>query len=176
MDGQKLTAETPTTSLAKATELSSSVVFQPPKLTDLIEVIDLMGTVASRVREDKSSDLPSAAGPRSGKAGQTQNTSARDAAIAAAPPPAVMQQKLIRHLEQEVSRVEKQAKSLSHSRENGAAFVLAELYKKIRRLTSLITDILQASAEMIKRFYISVFIDNQPLVVTGGTLKESDAT
>lgn len=171
MDGPTMSAESASTSLTASAD-APSAVFQPPRLKDVIEVIDLMSTVASRVREDKSSDLPAAAGAGSGRGSSQTGTSTRDDAIAAVPATVVMQKKLVEHLEKEITRVEKQARALSRSNSRGSAHALAELYKKIRRLTSIISDILEASAEMIKRFYVSVFIDHQPLVVTGGTLKE----
>ncbi len=85
-----------------------------------------------------------------------------------------MQQKLVEHLEREVKTIERQARSLRNSNVRGSGFMLSELYRKIRRLRSLIGDILHASAEMIKRFYVSVFIDRQPLVVTGGSLAHTE--
>ena len=172
MDGLSMSAETASTSLSTSSEQASSVVFQPQRLKEIVEVVDLMGTVASRVREDHSGDLPSAAGASSARAAGQTGTSARDDAIAKIPAPEIMQQKLVEHLEKEVFRVERQAKSLARSDKRGSAHALSELYRKIRRLTSMISDILEASAEMIKRFYVSVFIDHQPLVVTGGSLKE----
>ncbi len=176
MDGLSMTAETPSASSGSVSESAPGQVFQPPKLREIVEVIDLMGTVASRVREDSSGDL---GGGGSGGAGQAQTggatgTSARDDAIKNAPAPAIMQQKLITHLSAEIKRVEQQARTLMRSNQRGSAFLLAELYRKIRRLTALIADILSASADMIKRFYVSVFIDRQPMVVTGGSLAASD--
>ncbi|MFA4875625.1 MAG: hypothetical protein WC690_09840, partial [bacterium] len=97
-----------------------------------------------------------------------------DQAIANVPAPGVMQQKLISHLEKEIAAIEKQAIHLARSRRRGSAYLLSELYRKIRRLTAIIADLLEASAEMIKRFYVSVFIDRQPLVVTGGSLVRSE--
>ncbi len=175
MDEGVAGAEMPKARTTTMTSAAREQVFQPPKLREIVEVIDLMGTVASRVREDKSGDLPTAAGANAGKAaGQTSAATARDEAIARAPAPAIMQRKLVQHLEQEVKRVEKQARVIARSKKSGSAYLLSELYKKIRRLSSLIKDILEASTEMIKRFYISVFIDHQPLVVTGGSLKEEE--
>lgn len=148
-------------------------VFQPHALKEIVEIIDLMGNVASRVREDKSSDLGAGGGTTTSGAAQT-GTSARDQAIANVPAPEVMQQKLIAHLEKEIVAIEKQATRIARSRKRGSAYLLSELYRKIRRLTAIIADLLQASAEMIKRFYVSVFIDRQPLVVTGGSLVRSE--
>lgn len=167
------TSPTPT-SLSSTTDNAPSIVFQPQKLKEIVEVVDLMGTVARRVREDGASD-PAAAGAGSGGGQQgATGTSARDDAIAKAPPVAVMQQKLVEHLLQERKDIQRQAKAMARSNAPGAAWTLTELYKKIRSLSSLITQILHASTAMIKRFYISVFIDQQPLVVTGGSIAQSD--
>lgn len=174
MDGPSLIAEAPRTDVTKVTETAPAIVFQPQKLKEIVEVVDLMGTVAARVREDASSDIPGATGGKAQGSGQQTGTSARDDAIAKAPPVAVMQQKLVEHLEREVKTIERQARSLRNSNVRGSGFMLSELYRKIRRLRSLIGDILHASAEMIKRFYVSVFIDRQPLVVTGGSLAHTE--
>lgn len=154
-------------------ESAPARVFQPHALKEIVEIIDLMGNVASRVREDKSGDLGAGGSTATTGAAQT-GSSARDQAIANVPAPEVMQQKLVAHLEKELKSVEKQARKLARSRKRGSAFMLSELYKNIHRLTALIADLLQASAEIIKRFYISVFIDRQPLVVTGGSLARSE--
>jgi len=173
MDGPSVSAETPKADIIKVTEVAPAVVFQPQKLKEIVEVVDLMGTVAARIREDTPSDTPGASGSGSG-AQQKSGTSARDEAIAKAPPVAIMQKKLVEHLEREVKTIEKQANALKMSNARGSGFLLSELYRKIRRLRSVIGDILHASAEMVKRFYVSVFIDHQPLVVTGGSLAHTE--
>lgn len=174
MDGLSVTAETLSASSGNTSETAPGQVFQPPKLREIVEVIDLMGTVAMRVREDSSGDMGGGGSAGQAQTGGATGTSARDDAIKNAPIPAVMQQKLITHLNEEIKRVEQQAKTLMRSNRRGSAFLLSDLYRKIRRLTALISDILSASADMIKRFYISVFIDRQPLVVTGGSLTRSE--
>lgn len=161
-----MSAETTSASLTQGSHNAPRQVLQPPQLRKMMDVIDLMDTVAMRVREDSSYDLPIAAGARRGQTGgaQTGGTSTRDDAIAHVPVPAVMQRKLVTHLEQEIKHIERQARTIARSNRRGSAFLLTELYRKIRRLTALIADILSASADMIKRFYISVFIDRQPMV------------
>ncbi|MSR67581.1 hypothetical protein EXS65_02020 [Candidatus Peribacteria bacterium] len=172
MDGVSPIAETPKSTLKNSPNVISDKVFQPPKLREIVEVIDLMGTVASRVREDKRGDLPvtgtAAAGTGTGQTG----TTARDEAIAKIPTPEIMQQKLVEHIRKEVRTVEKQAKKLGRSQSPGSAYLLSELYRKIRRLSSLISELLAASTEMIKRFYVSIFIDRHPIIVSDGVSKE----
>jgi hypothetical protein len=174
MDAPKLGAERQTSAVTSVAESAPVAVFQPRQLKEIVDVIDLMGNIASRVREDSSGDLPQASGAGAKAAAQTGTVTARDQAIAAIPPVPIMQQKLISHLQKEVRSLERQARKLAWSRQRGSAHVLSELYKKIRRLSSFIADIIRASAEVIRRFYISVFIDGQPLVVTGGTLVQGD--
>ncbi len=144
-------------------------VFQPQKLTEIVDMIDLMGSISERVREDNSGDTGGAGG---GTAGATQGTggakttSPRDIALANLPVPQVMQQKLIKHVKSEIHALEKQVGSLSHSNSKGSAFMLTELYKKIRRMHSMIDDMFRASADMVRRLYIAVFVDRQPLLLT----------
>jgi|GEM_PF-412182 len=152
-----------------------NVVYQPPKLTQIVEIIDLMGTVATRVREDNAGDWTGASGSQSGaSSGTGDDTSTRDQAIAKAPSIPVMQKQLIKHLEQEMKTIKKQVRLVSSSKARGSAYLLNELYKKLRRMSELVSQILGASAEVIKRFYVSVFIDHQPMVVRGGSLAPSE--
>ncbi len=171
MDAPKLSAAPTPIAPTTVKETAPSAVFQPQKLKEIVEVVDLMGTVANRIREDNSGDLPGGGARGSQK---SSGTTARDEAIAKAPPVAVMQQKLVAHLKEERAEIQKQAKAMAHSNAPGAAWTITELYRKMRRLSSLISQILEASADMVKRFYISAFIDRQPLVVTGGSIVQSD--
>lgn len=173
MDGPKMSLETGSQSVSKTIENAPTIVFQPQKLKEVVEIIDLMGNVALRVREDSSGDM-GGGGTAGAKAQQKTGTSARDEAIARAPAVEVMQQKLVQHLRQEMASIQRQARRTARSNARGSAWTLAELYRKMRSLSSLITEILHASTEMVKRFYVSVFIDRQPLVVTGGSIAQSD--
>lgn len=177
MDAGVLTAEQPKSNLTKVSEKAANMVFQPQKLKEVVDIIDLMGNVATRVREDSSGDMSTGTGVGGQQRAQQGaiGTSARDEAIAKAPPIPVMQQKLVEHIEREVTQLRRQMRSVErHASRPGAAYALNELYKKVRRLTTLISSLLHASSEMIKRFYISVFIDKQPIVVTGGTLLQME--
>ncbi len=175
MDGLGLIAETPRTDLTKVSNAAPAVVFQPQKLKEIVEVVDLMGTVAARVREDTAGNLESGGSNSSGQgSGQQSGASSREDAIAKAPAVAIMQKKLVEHLEKEVKIIEKKARTLKSSNARGSAFLLSVLYRKIRRLRSFIGDIFHASAEMIKRFYISAFIDHQPLVVSEGSCAHTE--
>lgn len=148
-----------------------NIVYQPPKLTQIVEIIDLMGNVGTKVREDNAGDWTGASAQLAGgRSGTGDDTSVRDQKIAKAPPVPVMQKQLIRHLEKEMKKVRKQTRAVSRSRAQGSAYLLNELYKKLRRLSELASQILTASADVIKRFYVSVFIDHQPMVVRGGSI------
>lgn len=176
MDNNLLSAEVSSGTQNRVSERSPSVVFQPQKLKEVVEIIDLMGNVASRIREDNSGDMGGGGGgQQKGGAKGTQGSSARDEAIAKAPPVPVMQKKLVKHLEEEIQNLEKQVRKVRSTKEPGGAYLMNELYKKIRNLTALISRILHASSELIQRFYISVFIDQQPLVVSGSTMLGQDA-
>jgi hypothetical protein len=172
MDGPTLSLAPISNPSDSVSENVPSIVFQPQKLTAVIDIVNLMGTVSQRIREENAGDLPAMRSTKS--SGTGGNTTTRDDAIAKAPPVAMMQQKLMQHLKQERSLMQRQAKTIASSNAPGAAWTLTELYKKIRSLSSLIAQILEASAEMIKRFYVSVFIDRQPLTVTGGSIAQAD--
>lgn len=148
-----------------------AIVFQPQKLTEIVEMIDLMGRISERVREDNSQDVGGGSGgtTASGKKGKATTVSPRDQAIANLPAPLVMQQRLVKHIQKEIDTLAAQASSLSSSSKNGAAFALNEMYRKIRRLYSLMEEIVHAGAELIRRFYIAVFIDKQPILVSGNS-------
>jgi hypothetical protein len=161
-----------TTNLEQGSK-APNVVYQPPKLNEIVEIINVMGNVSTKVREDNAGDWTGAAAQTSGQTGQA-GTSARDLAIKRAPSIPVMQQQLIKHLENEMKIIKKQAKAVSRSNARGSAYLLSELYKKLRRLSELISQIAHASADVIKRFYISVFIDKQPMVVKGGSIATAE--
>ncbi len=138
-------------------------VFQPQKLTEIVEMIDLMGKISERMGEDRSGDMGGQGGSSTTGAGQQKATTTRDDLIAGVPGGPIMQQKLVAHIHQEIHALNKEARKLSRSNRRGAAFLLTEVYKKIRHLSSLIEEILMAGADVVKRFYVAVFIDKQSL-------------
>ena len=150
-------------------------VFQPAKLTEIMDMIDLMGEYSERVREDRSHDMGGGSGAMTTqKANSGGGTSPRDAAIAKLPVPPVMQKQLITHIKGEIKKLSGQAHGISHITANrGSAYLLNEIYKRIRRLSTLIDEIISASADMIRRFYIALFIDHQPLRVDEGSFAQS---
>ena len=144
-------------------------VFQPQKLTEIVDMIDLMGSISERVREDNSGDMGGAGGGTAGGAqggAGAKGASPRDVALANLPIPQVMQEKLIRHVKGEIRSLEKQVGSMSRKNAKGSAFLLTEIYRKIRRMHAMIDEILQASADMARRLYIALFVDRQPLLLS----------
>lgn len=92
-----------------------------------------------------------------------QGMSARDLAIANIPAPAQMQKQLEAHIRAEVKELRKQTKLIIRSRKPGSAYALAQMYAKIRHLNSLLSDLFEASYEVLKRLFVKVFIDKQPI-------------
>jgi hypothetical protein len=77
----------------------------------------------------------------------------------------VVRSQISAHVEKEVQSLEKQARRLAKwSWKKGTAHQLNELYSRIRRLNSLLSSLVEASYEMMKRLYIRIFIDHQPIL------------
>ena len=94
----------------------------------------------------------------------SQGMSWRDQAIANLPVPVVMQQKLHKHIEEEIKELRKQASKITDLRKPGAANHFNQLHAKIHRLNSLLAGLFEASIDVIKRIFIRVFIDKQPIL------------
>ena len=175
MDGPKKSVEQAKNAPSTSAENAPAKVFQPKALKEAVEIINLMGNISTRASEDRSGDMGGGGGGAVTAGGQASGgKSARDIAIEHAPPVPVMQKKLVSHLEREMRNVQKQIRKLSASNQRGAAHSLNDLYKKLRRMSTIISEILRASGEVIKRFYVAVFIDKQPLVITGGKVVDED--
>jgi hypothetical protein len=171
----KSTIESAPSIISSSSEVAHGVVFQPQKLKEVVDIIDLMGNISSRVREDSSGDMGGGGGGQQGDDNTAgAGTSVRDQLIARAPVVSIMQKELVHHLYKEIHTLERQVKETRQKKGKGSAYIIAEMYKKIRKLSSLITEILYASTEMIRRFYIAVFIDKQPIVVSGGKLMKEE--
>lgn len=121
--------------------------------------------ISEVVREEGSQDLGSGAGSFPAARGtQSGGVSFRDQAIKALPSTEVMRQRLTHHLQKEVRELERRAGKLARTVRKGSAYLLNELYAKIRRIQSLIAELIEATAEVVKRLYIRLFIDHQQLV------------
>lgn len=155
--------------LTSSIEKGRLVVSQPGKLRELTNLLEtfenLSARVSERTGEDSSQDLggAGAAGATGGQQG-TRGVSPRDQAIQNLPAGAVMQEKLTSHIRQETRKLEKLAARVARSSAPGSAHTLNEFYAKIRRLNALIHDIFEASLDVLKRLFIRVFIDQQPIL------------
>ncbi len=148
-------------------ERGKLVVSQPEKLKELTLLLEsfenLDARVSERTGEDRSGDLGSGGAMTKGSAAANE-PSARDKAIAKIPEPIAMKKKLQAHIRKEVQNLEKLAISAANTSRPGSAFRLNELYARIRRLNSLLADILESTVEVIRRLFIRVFIDHQQII------------
>jgi hypothetical protein len=141
-------------------------VYQPSKVTALLEDLNTIeaftGKVSEMTGEDRSGDLGSG-----GTAGATQGDdstqSTRATQIANLPAPEVMQQKIEQHIHAEIKQLEKLSKAVARSNQPGSAYHLNELYAKIRRLNSLLATLIDTSMDVLKRLFVRIFIDKQPI-------------
>lgn len=154
-------------SAPRSVETSKLIVRQPSKLAELSKLLEtfdnLDARVGERVGEDRSGDLGGGTGATGGQQGDDA-TSPRDKAIQAMPVPAMQRQRLEAHIHKEMQKLSHQASSLARSSKPGAAYKLNNLYSRIRRLNSLLTELLEAAEEVLRRLFIRVFIDHQSIV------------
>lgn len=154
----------------KSVESNKLIVSQPAKLQELNNILQtfesLNTRVSERTGEDRSGDMGSGAqGSGSGQQDDGTQVSPRDAAIARMPTETrVLQKELTSHIRKETKKLERLAERVSHSTAPGSAHKLNVIYSKIRRLNSLISELLEASIDVLKRLFIRVFIDKQPIL------------
>lgn len=155
-------------SLSASPESAKLIVRQPAKLQELgnllLTIEGLSQRVSERTGEDRSGDLGSGGTAGTGQGDDGTYVSPRDQAIAAMPAPAVIQKQLEKHIRKEVRELQTRARSIARLSQPGSAYLLTELYSRIRRLNQLLAEILEASVEVLKRFFIRVFIDQQPIL------------
>lgn len=154
--------------LTQSAESQKLIVHQPPKMQELNALLETFEALPSRVSEitgeDRSSDM-GAAGNGGKAAASAKQLSPRDQKIAAiSTDPNVLQEQLTAHMKREVEELAKQAKTIERLSRPGAAFQLTALYARIRRLNGLIAEIVQASYDTLKRLFVRVFIDEQPII------------
>ncbi len=124
-----------------------------------------MGNIGESTGEDTSArDLGGAGGGFVATGSSTTTVSARDLAIANLPVAPVMQKQLEAHIEEEVKKLRRQAKQVSRISTPGAAYHLTKIYARIRQFHTLLAALLDAGVEVVKRFFIRVFIDRQPIL------------
>ncbi len=152
----------------RSIESSKLVVRQPAKLAELTSLLETFDNLSQRVSEttgeDRSSDMGGGGGTAgAGTGGQTGQT-ARDIAIGKIPEPVLMRKQLESHIEKEMHTLEREAKAIMGSSVPGSAHKLNEIYARIRRLNALLNQIIEASLDLLRRLYIRVFIDSQPIL------------
>ncbi len=139
------------------------VVKQPPQLESVMVMLNDLEKVTEVVREDKSQDMGS--GSVQGVTGSgSGGVSLRDQSIKSLPSIEVMRTRLTHHLQREVKQLERKAKRMGRSAQKGSAYLLNELFAKIRRIQALIMELMDAAADVVRRLYIRLFIDQQQLV------------
>ena len=132
-------------------------------LADILAAVEEIGKVAETMTEDTSKRDAGGAGLVT-HSGGTVTVSARDRAIAHLPPPAIMQRELEKHIKEEVKKLRRQARSIARRHGPGGAYHLSKLYARIHQLHSLLASIIESGVEAVKRFFIRVFIDRQPIL------------
>ncbi|MEI8230494.1 MAG: hypothetical protein WCG83_05180 [Candidatus Peregrinibacteria bacterium] len=155
------------TDLIPTIDRPALTVTQPDKIASLLEVLGTIDQMSERLGEDRSGDLGGGGGGKAtgGKSGsQAKLPSPRDLAIANLPVAAVMQEKLTKKIEQEVHKLQRQIRTNPSASTPGSAHKLNKLFAKIRRLNSLLGEILEASFDVLRRIFIRVFIDEQPIL------------
>lgn len=148
----------------ESTEKIHLVVAQPEKFEGLLETISLMDKVSERMGEDRSGDLGGGGGGQTSGKGDDDGTSTRAQAIAALPDTPQMRKELGQYIQKEIKDLRKQVRRKAfRASKPGSAHRLNELYSKIRRLNSLLAELLDTSVDVIKRLFIRVFIDKQSI-------------
>ncbi len=152
----------------KSVETSKLIVRQPAKLAELGKLLETFDNLSARVSERQAEDVSGDLGG-GGMVG-TKSTqgddgiSPRDLAIERIPPFEIVRQKLEGHIQEEVRKLEKQARRIARGSKPGSAHKLNDIYARIRRLNALLYQMVEASVEMLKRLFIRVFIDQQPIL------------
>jgi len=137
-----------------------------PGLDDFLNAMNSleMGDIKEGTTEDTSARDAGAGGAFVATTAATGGASARDQAIANLPSPKVMQKQLETHIREEVKKLRKQAHHIAKLREPGSAYHLSKLYARIRQFNTLLSGLLEAGTDVIRRFFIRVFIDRQPIL------------
>lgn len=155
----------------KGPETTPGIVSQPGKIDNVNGSLNALLAGISKISESTptnpgeqwSGGGSSAAVATSGTGGST-GTSARDAAIAQIPTQIVMQKQLEKHITTEIKKLRKQAKHIARIGKPGGAYHLNQLYSRIHHLNAMLSEIFGASVEVVKRLFIRVFIDKQPIL------------
>ncbi|MEK7591485.1 MAG: hypothetical protein AAB489_04755 [Patescibacteria group bacterium] len=151
---------------AARSEKAKLIVAQPKQIKELGLLLKSIEGLAQRVGESTGEDMSADLGATGAPATATgaKRASPRDQSIASLPEPAIMKEQLEKHIEKEVKKLTREAKKIARLARPGAAFSLNELYARIRRLNALLHELIEASVEIIRRLFIRVFVDKQPII------------
>lgn len=139
------------------------VVAQPEKFEGLLETISLMDKISERMGEDKSGDL-GGGGSSTSKGDDDDSVSARAQAIANLPDTPQMRKELGVYIQKEIKVLRKEVRRKAfRASKPGSAYKLNDLYSKIRRLNSLLAELMETSVDVLKRIFIRVLIDKQSI-------------
>lgn len=139
-------------------------VRQPEKIRSLLFVLSDLEKISEAVSEDRSQDLGGVGAGAVTGGDDSVTSSVRQKAIQSLPSTSVMRGRLTKHLQQNVRQLERRAKRLARSSKKGSAYLLNEIYARIRKLQTLIAELVDAAADTVRRFYIRLFIDQRQLV------------
>jgi len=160
------TPEKGTSSIESSPEKQSAVI-QPLKSPNLAELLgsinmsDLIGDTASENWSDGGST--SQAMTQTGTVQGEQ--SARAQAIANIPDAPEMRKELSNYIQKEIKTLRKEVRRATFRMyKPGSAHSLNELYSKMRRLNSLLSELMEASVDVLKRLFIRIFIDKQKVL------------
>ena len=154
------------TSPRESRESFQLTVKQPAKITSLLAVLSDLEKMSERVSEDRSTDLGTGTSGTQVTAGGAQAgaLSARQQALQSLPAKEVMQRKVTKHLKKEIHHLEREARHLARLSTKGSAHLLTQTYARIRKIQTLMEDLLDAAYEVIERLYVRLFVDQQQLV------------
>jgi|TARA_Y100000310_G_scaffold175693_1_gene175757 hypothetical protein len=149
----------------ESAESKNLVVTQPENFEGLLETISLMDKVSERMGEDKSGDMGGSSGGTKGAGkGDGSAVSTRAQAIANLPDTPQMRKELGKYIQKEIKGLRKQVRRKAfRASKPGSANQLNDLYGKIRRLNSLLAELMETSVDVLKRLFIRVFIDKQSI-------------
>lgn len=158
--------------LSAAPEAAPSRVIQPHKRTDELQgFLDQLGSISETAPARAGENLPAASGGQqaaasTGQAGQAQPArSWRDDAIAQMPQDdRVLQREIAKHIQTEVKKLRKEARKIARVSGAGNAYHLNILYSKIHRMSAMLASLLEAGTDMLKKLYIRIFVDKQPIL------------
>ncbi len=149
---------------APSIETKALIVSQPKRLEGILQEI---GNLQTETISETSAGGPSNSWSGSddgAKPVRAAGPSPRDQAIARIPAEPILRTTLRTHIEKEIVSLRTEARRIVRISRPGHAYQLNEIYAKIRRLNALLTELLTAMGDMVKRIYIRVFIDRQPVL------------